>query len=479
MSMEDRMKPAPWVIAGMLMLWCGACAREEGTALDRDAFYRPPPGTDVRRHVLQDEPGQLEYDNVRVNLLNPEENTIEQVLNPKDSAPPRESVTAISPAVRDAVQVPSSTGDGIASPAPAATQSGDSQVQPQSRPPAGTSSGIAMTIGTIVCEVNGNPIYADKVLASLGKPFAAEAKRRDAASFRKYAQHEINERVRLFIHTELAFAAATKNLDPKEQELAKNATMQWRMRKITEAGGSLERAKAKAAAEGLDFEEMVEEKFRENMVIIYYQKRLLPRTQVRAEDMRNYYYQHLKTRFTEPDQAQFRVIKIDTKKTGGEEPARDKINNLYQKAARGEDFAELARGSNDDPSLMRNGGDVGWVHRGAFRLEELEKAVWQLEPGQVTQPIRIGDSFYIAKLEDRKLGRVKQFEEDAVQKQIKDELQREQLAVLKRRQDDALMREAIVHPMPPNVEPVVEMAMQRYEQWAAAAAPAPPAPVER
>ena len=440
------------------------CAKEEATALDREAFYRPPSGTRADRHVLSDQPGQLNYDNVRMDLLAPPDQQISVLNIGRDDAPPRESVTAVPESVRDAVQFPTDDGNanGRASPATLPTTA------PAAR--TGVSSGVAMTIGSVVCEVNGSPIYADRVLKSLSRVFAAEAKRRGERDFRKYAASEIEKQVTLFVEEELAFAAAKKNLDAREQAAAQDATMRWRARKITEAGGSVEQARAKAAAEGSNFDEQVDAQHRLHMVQVYYTKRLLPRAQVRADEMRRYYNQNLNTAFTEHAQAQFRMIKIDAGKTGGVPQAQAKIEDLHARAARGEDFTELARTVNDDPHLMRQGGDVGWVQQGAFAIEPVEQAVWKLaEPGQVTDLVRVGDAFYIAKLEGRKPGRVRPFEEEAVQAQIKKVLQGEMLQTLRAREREMLMRDAIVYPYPPAYDVVLDMAMQKYPDWAASA----------
>ena len=453
------------VIAVLSAALLAGCAKDEATALDREAFYRPPAGTRADRHVLSDQPGQLNYDNVRMDLLAPPDQQISVLNIGRDEAPPRESVTAVPESVRDAVQFPTDEGsaNGRASPAtlPATTA-------PAAR--TGVSSGVAMTIGSVVCEVNGSPIYADRVLKSLSRVFAAEAKRRGERDFRKYAAAEIEKQVTLFVEQELAYAAAKKNLDSREQEYASAMTMRTRAQWITAAGGSVEQARAKAAAEGRNFDEIVEEEYRTNMVRVYYTKRLMPRAQVRADEMRRYYNQNMSTAFTEHAQAQFRVIKIDVAKTGGVPQAQAKIDDLHARAARGEDFAELARTVNDDPHLMRQAGDVGWVQQGAFAVEPLEEAVWKLpEPGQVTPVVRVGDAFYIARLEGRKPGRVRPFEEEAVQAQIRKVLQGEMLQTLRAREREMLMRDAIVYPYPPAYDVVLDMAMQKYPDWAASA----------
>ena len=83
--------------------------------------------------------------------------------------------------------------------------------------------------------------------------------------------------------------------------------------------------------------------------------------------------------------------------------------------------------------------------------------------------MQAGDAFYIAKLEGRKTGRVRPFEEDAVQEQIKKALQGEMLQALRSREREMLMRDAIVYPYPPAYDVVLEMAMQKYPDWAASA----------
>ena len=458
-------------ITGLCAALVAGCAKEEATALDRDAFYRPPPGgTRADRHALQDQPGQLNYDNVRMDLLAPPEKRVGVLNLGEDDRPAHESVTAVPESVREAVQFPTAEGGangrgGLGVGVGATTLPATS---PAVRP--GISSGVAMTIGSVVCEVNGSPIYADRVLKSLSRVFAAEAKRRGERDFRKYAATEIEKQVTLFVEEELAYAAAKKNLDAREQALAQDATTRWRARKITEAGGSVEQARAKAAAEGSNFDEQVDAQHRLHMVQVYYTKRLLPRAQVRADEMRRYYNQNLKTLFSEHAEAQFRVIKIDAAKTGGVPQAQAKIEDLHTRAARGEDFAELARTVNDDPHLMRQAGDVGWVQQGAYAVEPVEQAVWKLaETGQVTDVIRVGDAFYIARLEGRRPGRVRPFEEEAVQAQIRKALQGEMLASLRSREREMLMRDAIVYPYPPAYDVVLDMAMQKYPEWAASA----------
>ena len=157
-----------------------------------------------------------------------------------------------------------------------------------------------MTIGSVVCEVNGWASSADKVLDSLERGVAARGQARQRAPVPAVHKGEIEKQVTLFVEAELAFAAAKKNLLAHKQSLAESRHDGVAGQQITAAGGSLEQASVKAAAEGKHFEELVEDEYRTNMVRMYYQKALhahctgpMPRT------MRRYYNQNVNTLLAE------------------------------------------------------------------------------------------------------------------------------------------------------------------------------------
>ncbi len=268
----------------------------------------------------------------------------------------------------------------------------------------------------------------------------------------------------------MEFATAQRLLETSDQNIADGLTMQWRQKQITDAGGSLETARRIAQADGTDFDELVKQKYRFYMTWVYYQKKVNPRIQVSADDMRKYYEHNLDKEFTDRDQAQFRLIKIDPSQMGDEQRAREKAEELRKRAAGGEDFAEMAASVNHDKRLMKERGDEGWIERGAYRLEKVEKAVWSVQPGQVTPVVQDGSAFYIAKLEARKMGRVRPFEEEAVQEDIHRKLHAQQFRLMREQIQANLIADAIVRGDPDRdpkmMDPAIEMALQKYARWA-------------
>ncbi|MBL8697372.1 MAG: peptidylprolyl isomerase [Alphaproteobacteria bacterium] len=76
-----------------------------------------------------------------------------------------------------------------------------------------------------------------------------------------------------------------------------------------------------------------------------------------------------------------------------EDEVRQTAMNLIQQMQRGTSFPAIAQQFSQAASAA-NGGDIGWVQEGQLD-EELEAAVKQLRPGEVTPPTRTPGGFYV------------------------------------------------------------------------------------
>ncbi|HYO11009.1 MAG TPA: peptidylprolyl isomerase [Tepidisphaeraceae bacterium] len=379
--------------------------------------------------------------------------TVQENVIPPGAARPDE-VSATGPA--------SPASPAPAPPVPATTGATAGRVAP------GASSGQYLTIGGVVMEVNGTPIYANRVLALVEPVLAARAKDLDEQRFRRVASDEITKQVYALRNLELEYAAAERNLDQKDKDLAEALTMQWRKRQEIAAGGSSEVARQRAAARGEDFEDLVRQQFRVFMSQIYYQKKIMPRVQVSASDVRTYYDRNREREFAERSTARFRLIKVDIAKSRGIEAATDKIAGLRSRIVNaGEPFESLARAVNDDPRLLASGGDLGApIQKGAFAIEPVEQAVWATPVGGVTPVVRAGNALYLAKVEHKTEGKQTEFEDDAVQTQIFERLRTEQFRALRQQVQENLVKDAVIRSDADMVNTAIEMAMQNYTRWA-------------
>ncbi len=85
-----------------------------------------------------------------------------------------------------------------------------------------------------------------------------------------------------------------------------------------------------------------------------------------------------------------------------EEEARAKADDLEKKLKAGSDFATLARTESDNQASAANGGDLGVVNASDPRLPaSIKTALANLQPGQISDPVRIPNGFYIFKVVSR------------------------------------------------------------------------------
>jgi hypothetical protein len=336
-----------------------------------------------------------------------------------------------------------------------------------SLPTIGASSGQFMTLGGVVAEVNGTPIYANKVLASLDPILREKAKRLDAARFRREAKDDIRKTIEELIRVELFYAAAQRTLEADDKRLADGLTIQWRVQQITRAGGSVELAKRRAREEfGADFDDLVQEQSRTELTRIYEQKKIVPRIQVTAADIRDYYDKNVDREFSEAERVKFRLIKVDIARSGDKEKAMDKATRLLKRAQAGEDFGEMAMKENDE--RMFAGKDAMEMSPASFSIAKVREVLPKLQPGQVSDIIEDKGAYYIVRLDERKAGRVRPFEEQKVQDEIRAKLRIEQYRKLRELDFARLMKGAAIRGDEEMANIALDMAMQKYAQYAAA-----------
>lgn len=74
---------------------------------------------------------------------------------------------------------------------------------------------------------------------------------------------------------------------------------------------------------------------------------------------------------------------------------------LRERIMRGEKFEELAKAYSADPSVVANGGNMGFVGRGAM-VPEYEAMCFKLKPGEISMPVESPFGFHIIQLIERR-----------------------------------------------------------------------------
>ena len=80
---------------------------------------------------------------------------------------------------------------------------------------------------------------------------------------------------------------------------------------------------------------------------------------------------------------------------------RNQLLDIRTRIIAGENFAELARKYSNDPSVLTNGGEMGWVGRGRM-VPEYEAVAFRLKPGEISMPFSSPFGMHIMQLIERR-----------------------------------------------------------------------------
>ncbi|MCW8869666.1 MAG: SurA N-terminal domain-containing protein [Proteobacteria bacterium] len=134
------------------------------------------------------------------------------------------------------------------------------------------------------------------------------------------------------------------------------------------------------------------------------------------------YYEENKQRFEKSAQRKASHILIND-----DNQAQETLNTIQTQLDQGTSFADLAKEYSQDPGSAEQGGDLGLVNPGDM-VEEFDEALFSMEEGQISEPVKTQFGFHIIKLEEIKAARVPSFEE--VRTDIVQELQASQAQTL-------------------------------------------------
>lgn len=140
------------------------------------------------------------------------------------------------------------------------------------------------------------------------------------------------------------------------------------------------------------------------------------------------YYEKHREEFKQDTKYRVRHILIKAKDEVDFELAEVETQGIYDKLKDGYGFAMAAKEYSQGPN-REQGGDMGYIGQGEM-LEELDRAIFELEPGEFSNPIKSSIGYHILKVEDVKysgyfsLEQVKEdIEKHLFQKELKEKLE--------------------------------------------------------
>ena len=92
------------------------------------------------------------------------------------------------------------------------------------------------------------------------------------------------------------------------------------------------------------------------------------------------------------------LVRVNEKRTEAE--AKTLVDQIHRQLVEGAEFAALAQRYSEDPH-REEGGAMGWVAQGEL-LPELDTVLFQLNAGQLSDPIHTRLGFHLLKVEERR-----------------------------------------------------------------------------
>lgn len=134
-----------------------------------------------------------------------------------------------------------------------------------------------------------------------------------------------------------------------------------------------------------------------------------------AEVLKALYDAEKESRFTTPEERRARHILVATGNDA--DAAQRKAQELRTQLDGGADFAQLARSASDDPGSKEQGGDLGWVRKGAM-VPAFEEALFQMQAGTVSGPVQTDFGWHLIRLDEIKAVQTRGFEDAEVQAEL-------------------------------------------------------------
>lgn len=95
------------------------------------------------------------------------------------------------------------------------------------------------------------------------------------------------------------------------------------------------------------------------------------------------------------------IVKVADVNQSQKEATKSELIGIRNELLAGADFATLAKKHSHDPSVISNGGDMGWVGRGRM-VPEYEAVAFKLKPNEISMPFESAFGIHIMQLLERR-----------------------------------------------------------------------------
>ncbi len=122
------------------------------------------------------------------------------------------------------------------------------------------------------------------------------------------------------------------------------------------------------------------------------------------------YYNAHASDYKVDEQVRVRHILIKAATPAEDAAARAKAQGILDQLHKGGDFADLAKKNSDDPGSKTQGGELGFIKRGAT-VPPFEQAAFSLQPGQTSGLVKSQFGYHIIQTEEKQTAHTRPFDE--------------------------------------------------------------------
>lgn len=276
---------------------------------------------------------------------------------------------------------------------------------------------------TVVATANSIPIFASDVLEPYTLNLREAQKKLTPEQMNRVKAKLIQEHLRPHIEKAVLVSALREDLDKDKLEqlngqldsafkdeierLKKQANVRTRV----ELEQVLER-------EGVNLNTLKNNFAARQMAMFYIGQKADAKVQYSRQELLDWYNEH-KDEYAIEALARWQQIRISYQESGGKAEAAKIMQQVVAALRAGEDFGKVAEEFSDGPRKAK-GGVWDWTAPNSLAEENVDRAIWQVESGKISQVLQTDTAFVLVKVLERKGGGYTPFED--VQNAINEKL---------------------------------------------------------
>lgn len=284
----------------------------------------------------------------------------------------------------------------------------------------------------VVALVNGNPIFVSEILDYYSKNLQQLRKEVPATQYVQLRNELIKRDLPQVIETRLLVDLFKQRLKPEQLDHVRGILINEfekevaRIQKELKASSRAELMR-KLEEQGTTLDALQEAFINRHMATEYLRSQTKFRTHFPREELLAYYREHIDD-YRIPGRVRWQQIVIDFEEHGGRDEAWRVFRQVAEALRAGEDFGEVARRFSDGATASE-GGVWDWTRKGSLSNKAVEKALFELPVGTISQEFITDRNIQIVRVLERIEPSVRPFEDvqDEIRQKLMDEARREAL----------------------------------------------------